>query len=166
MPPSTTSSAGGSTPTGRARGGFSDKFWIYDGDEAILEFASGAATAPSHRYLWGPAVDQFLADEQVATGSPNDVRWPLGDWQGTVRDVATYNAGTNVTTIANDKVYEAFGKVFSESGPTVDTIFGYTGRLFDDDTGLQWNLNRWYDPGGGAWTSRNVAPFSTPLSLN
>ena len=140
---------------GAGGGAFTEKLWIYDGDEAILEFASSTATAPSHRYLWGPAVDQILADEQVATGSPNDVRWPLADWQGTVRDVATYNAATNVTTIANHKVYEAFGKVFSESGPTVDTIFGYTGRFFDDDTGLQWNTNRWYDPGVGP-------PFAPP----
>jgi RHS repeat-associated protein len=104
-------------------------------------------------------VDQILADEQVATGSPNDVRWPVTDWQGTVRDVATYNAATNVTTIANHKVYEAFGKVYSESGPTVDTIFGYTGRYFDDDTGLQWNLNRWYDPNVGRWISEDPADF-------
>jgi RHS repeat-associated protein len=111
-------------------------------------------------YLWGPAVDQILADEQVATGSPNDVRWPLADWQGTIHDVATYNAATNVTTIANHKVYEAFGKVHSESGPTVDTIFGFTGRYFDDDTGLQWNLNRWYDPGVGRWLSEDPIGFA------
>ena len=43
--------------------------------------------------------------------------WPMTDWQGTIRDVATYNAATNVTTIANHKVYEAFGKVHSKSGP-------------------------------------------------
>jgi RHS repeat-associated protein len=145
---------------GAGAGGFTDTFWVYDGDQAILEFSNGAATAPSHRYLWGPAVDQILADEQVATGSPNDVRWPLADWQGTIRDVATYNAATNVTTIANHKVYEAFGKVHSESGPTVDTIFGFTGRYFDDDTGLQWNLNRWYDPGVGRWLSEDPIGFA------
>jgi hypothetical protein len=70
---------------GAGAGGLTDTFWVYDGDQAILEFAGGAATAPSHRYLWGPAVDQILADEQVATGSPADVRWPMADWQGTVR---------------------------------------------------------------------------------
>ncbi|MDD4271174.1 MAG: RHS repeat-associated core domain-containing protein, partial [Thermoguttaceae bacterium] len=145
---------------GAGAGGFTDTFWVYDGDEAILEFAGGAATAPSHRYLWGPAVDQILADEQVATGSPNDVRWPMTDWQGTIRDVATYNAATNVTTIANHKVYEAFGKVHSESGPTVDTIFGFTGRYFDDDTGLQWNLNRWYDAVVGRWLSEDPIGFA------
>jgi RHS repeat-associated protein len=105
-------------------------------------------------------VDQILADEQVATGSPSDVRWPMTDWQGTVRDVATYNAATNVTTIANHKVYEAFGKVYSESGPTVDTLFGYTGRYFDDDAGLQWNLNRWYDPNVGRWLSEDPIGFA------
>ena len=67
---------------GAGGGGFTEKLWIYDGDEAILEFASGTATAPSHRYLWGPAVDQILADEQVATGSPSDVRWPRGRLAG------------------------------------------------------------------------------------
>jgi hypothetical protein len=41
-------------------GGFTEKFWIYDGDNPILEFAGGTATAPSDRYLWGPAVDQIL----------------------------------------------------------------------------------------------------------
>ncbi len=67
---------------GAGTGGFTEKFWICDGDEAILEFASGTATAPSHRYLWGPAVDQILADEQVATGSPSDVRWTGGRLAG------------------------------------------------------------------------------------
>ena len=84
----------------------------------------------------------------------------MTDWQGTVRDVATYNASTNVTTIANHKVYEAFGKVHSESGPTVDTAFGYTGRYFDDDAGLQWNLNRWYDPNVGRWLSEDPIGFA------
>ncbi|HQH45859.1 MAG TPA: RHS repeat-associated core domain-containing protein, partial [Candidatus Aminicenantes bacterium] len=59
----------------------------------------------------------------------------------------------------SNRVYEAFGKVHSESGPTVDTIFGFTGRYFDDDTGLQWNLNRWYDPGVGRWLSEDPIGF-------
>ncbi|NLZ02239.1 MAG: RHS repeat-associated core domain-containing protein [Pirellulaceae bacterium] len=45
-------------------------------------------------------------------------------------------------------------------GPTVDTIFGFTGRYFDDDTGLQWNLNRWYDAGVGRWFSEDPIGFA------
>ncbi len=75
-----------------AGGGFTEKLWIDDGDEAILEFASSTATAPSHRCLWGPAVDQILADEQVATGSPSDVRWTGGRLAGPVSCVRSLSA--------------------------------------------------------------------------
>ena len=39
-------------------------------------------------------------------------------------------------------------------------FFGYTGRFFDDDTGLQWNTNRWYDPGVGRWLSEDPIGFA------
>ena len=39
-------------------------------------------------------------------------------------------------------------------------FFGYTGRFFDDDTGLQWNTNRWYDPGVGRWISEDPIGFA------
>ncbi len=41
----------------------------------------------------------------------------------------------------------------------MDTVFGFTGRFFDDGTGLQWNLNRWYDPGVGRWLSEDPIGF-------
>jgi len=127
--------------------------WVYDGNEAVLQFDDISAAALSHRYLWGPAVDQLLADETVDDGGTEDVLWPLGDWQGSVRHLASYNAGTDTTTIENEKFYDAYGNVTSETNSAVDTIFGYTGRMFDDDTDLQNNLNRWYDPGVGRWPS-------------
>jgi YD repeat-containing protein len=49
-------------------------WFAYDGNQIVLEFdkdGTGNVTGQdlSHRYLWGPAVDQALADEQ-------SVRWP------------------------------------------------------------------------------------------
>jgi hypothetical protein len=48
---------------------------VYDGQQIVMQF-DGTGTSDltaanlSHRYLWGPAVDQLLADEQLlpATG--------------------------------------------------------------------------------------------------
>ena len=37
--------------------------------------------------------------------------------------------------------------------PAIDTLFGYTGRAYDEETGLQNNLNRWYDSTTGTWPS-------------
>ena len=43
----------------------------------------------SHRYLWGPMVDQMLADEKVTdVNQAGTVYWPLADNLGTVRDLA------------------------------------------------------------------------------
>ena len=98
---------------GDGGGAATESFWVYDGDQAVLEFDGDTAGDVSHRYLWGPAVDQLLADETVDDGGAEDVLWTLGDWQGSVRHLATYDDSTDVTTIANEKVYDSFGNVAS-----------------------------------------------------
>ncbi|MEM9828735.1 MAG: RHS repeat-associated core domain-containing protein, partial [Planctomycetota bacterium] len=43
----------------------------------------------------------------------------------------------------------------------VDSVFfGYTGRLFDSETDLQNNLNRWYDADTGRWISQDPIGFA------
>ncbi|GAB6188242.1 hypothetical protein JCM17478_37440 [Thermopirellula anaerolimosa] len=55
--------------------------------------------------------------------------------------------------VVNHLVYDAFGRVTAETNPAVDSLFLFTARPFDPDTGLQNNLNRWYDPSVGRWLS-------------
>jgi|GEM_PF-2561716 len=57
-------------------------------------------------------------------------------------------------------IYDAFGRVTSESNPTIDSLFFFTGRPFDSDTQLQNNLNRWYDAGVGRWLSEDPIGFN------
>ncbi|REJ69682.1 MAG: hypothetical protein DWQ31_03500 [Planctomycetota bacterium] len=107
------------------------------------------------------AVDQILADEQVTTlSSAGDVYWPLTDNQGTVRQLAFYDAGSGDTTIQRYWEYDSFGNVTSETAAAVDHLFGYTGRAFDEATGLQNNLHRWYDPVTGRWASEDPIGFA------
>lgn len=138
--------------------------YVYDGNQIVLQFdksGTGSASASdlSHRYLWGPAVDQLLADEHVGSlQTPGGVVWPLTDQLGTVRDLATYNSQNDVTTIANHRVYDAYGNLTSQTS-AVDCVFGFTGKLHDSDTGLQNNLNRWYDASVGRWMSEDPSGF-------
>ncbi len=131
--------------------------WVYDGEHIALEFTeeSGSGGAElSHRYLHGPVVDMILADEQVATTSANgDVYWPLTDHLGSVRDVID-----NEGTVVNHVVYDSFGNRVNESN-SVDFLFGYTGRDWDEDVGLQYNRARWYDPAVGGWISEDPIGF-------
>jgi RHS repeat-associated protein len=79
---------------------------------------------------------------------------------GSIVDLATHDSVTGQTTIANHRRYDAFGNLLSETNPAVDLIFGWTGRQFDDATGLQYNLNRWYDPKVGRWTTEDPIGFA------
>ncbi len=98
----------------------------------------------SHRYLWGPAVDQLFADEQpTSTGSAGNVLWALGDNLGTIRDIADLSGST--TSVTNHRRFGAYGNLVSESNAAVDMLFAYTGKLYDENTKLQNNLFRWYD---------------------
>jgi len=144
----------------------SSTVFVHDGGQIALQFdktgtGDVAAGDLSHRYLWGQAVDQILADETVDDGGAEDVLWALTDHLNTVRDLASYNAGTDETTIANHRVYDAFGNLKSETNSAVDCVFSYTGRLFDEDTGLQNNLHRWYDAKVGRWLSEDPIGFET-----
>ena len=147
--------------------------YVYDGNQIVMQFdnltspASGegqgeglplAATNLSHRYLWGPAVDQLLADEQLSTGA--GLVWTLGDNQNTIRDLAVSTGG--VTSVVNHRVFSAYGQLLSQNNPSdgyaaaaVDCLFAYTGRPLDQATGLQNNLNRWYDAITGRWLSQD-----------
>jgi RHS repeat-associated protein len=150
--------------------------YAYDGDQVALQFdktyANGAAsdlTAAdlSHRYLWNPqSVDQLFADEQVHYDSgegkfvTDRLLWALTVHENSVRDLATYNSGTDVTTVANHRIFDSFGNLKSETNAAVDCLFGYTGRQLDKATGLQNNLNRWYDAKVGRWASRDPIGFN------
>jgi RHS repeat-associated protein len=161
--------------------------YVYDGNQIVMQFQKTgngdlAATDLSHRYLWGPAVDQLLADEQLSPvvgggydlTSPGTTVWTLTDNENTVRDLATYNATTGVTSVVNHREFSAYGELLSQTNPqtstvaAVDCLFAYTGRAlsrFSTDattggvTGIQNNDDRWYDAITGRWLSEDPIRF-------
>jgi RHS repeat-associated protein len=159
--------------TGGAGANYQTAF-VYDGNQIAMQFDRAnseyiQATDLSHRYLYGSAVDQILADEQLypllpgegqgegyRLDEPGNVLWTLGDHLNTVRDLAVYTSGQ--TTVATHRVFDAFGKeTYSTAGP--DSIIGFTGKPFDHDTNLQNNINRWYEAGTGKWLSTDPIGF-------
>jgi RHS repeat-associated protein len=124
------------------------EYFVYDGEHIALVFdEQGEQT---HRYLYGPQIDQILADE-VASG---DVHWALTDHQGSVRDVI--DGGGN---LLNHIRYDSFGNVTSQSNANVDFRFGYTGREFDQETGLHYYRARYYDASIGRFISEDPVGF-------
>ena len=160
---------------------FVDTYFVYDGvpsgavsldraavtldtiGQIVLQFDDDAQGDPqlTHRYLWGAAVDQILADEQVTDPAlEGDVLWALTDQLGTVRDLAQYDPATDTTTIGNHRTFDSFGNLLTETNPALDHLFAFTGRALDTSTSLQNNLNRWYDTAIGQWVSEDPIGFA------
>jgi RHS repeat-associated protein len=123
--------------------------WITDGADVVLAFDKNGAV--TNRYLHGPAIDQILADENAL----GEVLWPLTDNQGTARDLADYNAGTNTTTVANHITYTAFGAIQSQSNVSISTAYAYTGQEWDADAKQYYYNARWYDANSGRFLSED-----------
>ncbi|MGK7874026.1 MAG: RHS repeat-associated core domain-containing protein [Xenococcaceae cyanobacterium] len=132
-------------------------YFVYDQDNVILDFvdvdgvSSLGETVLDKRYLHGTRVDQVLAQENVS----GDVIWHLTDHLGTVRDLVD-NSGE----VVNHFTYDSFGNIISQTNPTVDTRYLFTGREFDEETGLYYYRARYYDPSVGRFISEDPISFA------
>ena len=152
----TTYGTGGTTTT---------QHYVFDGTNMVLALGSG--DVPTDRYLWGPAVDQVLADEQpglagALSGTSTGTLWALGDNQNSVRDVVEDDG-----TLEQHIAYSPFGQQVTVSTTVVPTVaafaFGYTGTYTDTVTGLQLHGARWYDPASQRWLSQDPAAADSNL---
>ncbi len=134
---------------GTATTATTSEHFIYDQGQIVMKLSDNGAV--QDRYLWAPVVDMLLSQED---GSTNDILWALGDNQNTIRDWVDSSG-----IVAEHISYDPFGKVMSTSG-SADVDFGWTGKYRDDLTGLQYNINRWYDPQLGKWMSRDPIGFA------
>jgi RHS repeat-associated protein len=103
-------------------------------------------------------VDELFADEQRLSGLVPDTKWALSDHQGTIKDIADFNPTTGQTSVRH-RAYDSFGNR-KGSALTTDIVFGYTGKYFDETTGMQNNWNRWYSPKMGRFISQDPIGFA------
>ena len=131
-------------------------YFVYSGENVIAEVKDADGSGPnsgavSMRYLHGPAVDQVLAQESAS----GDVHWLLADHLGTIRDLVGVDG-----SVLNHIKYDSYGNVIDESNAAISTRYGYTGREFDAETGLQYNRARYYDSAVGRFISEDPIGFA------
>ena len=118
--------------------------YIWDGDELV-----GVTGYNSLVFASGPAPDMVLFE------SATTLHTLLGDHQNTVRDLISTSG-----TVENHLVYNSYGELKSQTGGGAYSPFHrFTGKPFDVAVGLQYNINRWYDPATGRWISEDPIGF-------
>jgi len=128
--------------------------YVYDNEDVILERESttiggGAPTVTVKKYVHGPGLDEPLA---VAKG--NSVYYYHADGIGSI--VALTN---NTEATVEGYTYDTFGK-FQRFGNAVMNTYGFTGREYDEETGLYYYRARYYDPQTGRFISKDPIGFA------
>ncbi len=139
-----------------------EQWMVYDPgalDEMVLcgTQVDGVAIEYQNRYLWNPNIVDSLLEEDLYVGSSGDF-WAITDRLGSVHEMEMYySSGSTEAHVVTD----AYGNVLSESSPGWDFEFnggiGFAGTYRDPLTGMQNNLNRWYDPAAERWLSQDPA---------
>jgi RHS repeat-associated protein len=116
------------------------EFFVHDGWQIVLALDNNGSV--TNKFLWGAKQDELIAQNSAYT---------LCDHLGTVRDLIGNGATAHFE-------YNAFGQLLLKTG-NADSLFKYTGKMTDEITGLQWNINRWYDAKMGKWIAEDPIGF-------
>ena len=121
--------------------------YVYDGADIALEFdGAGALLA---RYSHGDRVDQPLTMERGGQSY-----FYHTDHLGSIR-LVTDAAGA----VVNSYDYDAYGN-FEAISETVASLYAYTGREYDGESGLYYVRARYYDPQTGRFLSEDPIGFA------
>ena len=119
--------------------------YLYDGPETIEEIdSSGNVLA---RYSKG-GIDEPLSELRSGSSSYYEQ-----DGLG-----STTSLSSSAGSVANTYDYDSFGKLSASTG-TLTNPFQYTGREFDQETGIYQYRARYYDPSTGRFVSEDPIKF-------
>ena len=129
-------------------------YFLYDGEQVIAETdGNGALTAS---YVFGPGIDEPLTMTRGGTTHSYHT-----DGLGSI--VALTNASGAVVERYSYDVYGApsitDGAGSSLSASALGNRFMFTGREYDQETGLYYYRHRYYDPRIGRFLSRDYPQF-------
>jgi RHS repeat-associated protein len=122
--------------------------FVYDGGHVWADAdESGNITA---RYMFGDSTDEILARHRPTDGTA----WYLTDQLGSVHAI-TDAAGS----VLDEITYDSFGNVITETNPSAGDRYRFTGREFDEETGLYYYRARYYSSTLGIFISQDPLGF-------
>ncbi|MEO0454087.1 MAG: putative Ig domain-containing protein [Verrucomicrobiota bacterium] len=135
----------------------------YNGDMVWSEkVTTNGLESDTNYYLTGDRIDQWLAKQTLDSGSAT-LNWYQADRLGSITGIADENGTTTVST-----TYSAFGVIQDQAfiDSQEGTVFGFTGREFDPETGLYYYRARYYDPHLGRFISEDPIGLEASGEIN
>lgn len=133
--------------------------FVYDREDVILDFLDSDGTGPAsptleRRYLHGPGIDQVLAQSNANT------QWLLPDHLGSIHAV------TDASGVAINQIqYDAYGNAVTVSIPSASSRYLFTGREWDEETGLYYFRARMVNPLIGQFIAEDPIRFASDSNI-
>jgi RHS repeat-associated protein len=135
--------------------GLTQMKYLYDGSHIIAEYGSDGSL--SHKYIYGPCIDEPICMIDVANS--NATYYYHFDGLGSV--IALTNSAGSVVNLYE---YSVYGHV-SASDLSHPNRFLFTGREFDKDTGLYYYRARYYNPYIGRFLQTDPVGYGDGMNL-
>lgn len=126
--------------------------FLYDVLNVIEEVDNGGNVLAD--YTHGSVVDETLSMLRGGTTS-----YDFADGLGSITSLSTVTGA-----LANTYTYDSFGKATASTG-TVTNPLQFSGREFDQQTGLYFNRARYYDPNAGRFISEDPIAFEGGINF-
>jgi len=134
-----------------------DRIYVYDATSFVAEL-DAATGSPKLEYIYGTELWGVI-DYSQSQSNPT-VQWMHRDGMRSVVE-RTADLGSGPTRVAGPFRYDAFGGYrntpeATQPGADGQTKIGYTGHVFDVETGLVYAKARYYQPELGRWLSQDA----------
>lgn len=127
--------------------------YVYDNEDIIFEYLTKTGgkkeKVETTRYVHGPGIDEPLAIEQKGK-----VYCYHADGLGSIVSLTDEKG-----KVVQSYEYSAFGEI-KRHGNKVKQPYSYTGREYDEETGLYFYRARYYDPAVGRFISKDPIGFA------
>lgn len=137
-------------------------YYLLDGDEEIAEY--DGAGVMQRRYIMGPAVDDRVAMQADSTTSTPRKTFYHVNHQGSVIAMTDGAGNANCSSGCQTLAYDEYGNL-SGGTSTTGQPYRYTGRRYDDETGLYYYRARYYSPQIGRFLQTDPVGYKDDLNL-
>lgn len=140
----------------RKSNGVIDRHWVYTGDHIAAELDGSQRVLV--RYAYRPGVDNPLAS-MIGAGSTNQISYMVLDELGNVTGQLGYSG-----LVTQEVTYNPWGKPTIHIDSSKNRLL-WKGLMYQEEPGLYYVRNRWYDPEIGRFMSEDPIGVSGGINL-
>jgi RHS repeat-associated protein len=132
--------------------------YVYDREDIHIYITRDGDTITSQsRNLHAVGADEVIATDYMDSVRGNE--WLLSDHLGSIRDIVN-----DAARVLAQRSFDSFGKMELASDST-DSIFGFTGRERDNETGLSFFRARYVDTSNARFLSEDPLRFQDGFNI-